>query len=83
MGIQGYISLMRLQTSPQDPNAEYVQGIENAVKNAANLTSQLLGFARKGKYALKQTCINDLVVFLLPKTLVKAPVSAWPRPTGS
>jgi PAS domain S-box-containing protein len=62
MGIQGYISLMRLQTSPQDPNAEYVQGIENAVKNAANLTSQLLGFARKGKYALKQTCINDLVV---------------------
>jgi len=62
MGIQGYISLMRLQTSPQDPNAEYVQGIENAVKNAANLTSQLLGFARKGKYALKQICINDLVI---------------------
>jgi PAS domain S-box-containing protein len=62
MGIQGYISLMRLQTSLQDPNAEYIQGIENAVKNGANLTSQLLGFARKGKYALKQTCINDLVV---------------------
>ena len=62
MGIQGYMSLMRLQTYPDDPNGEYIQGIENAVKNAANLTNQLLGFARKGKYALKQTCINDLVI---------------------
>ncbi len=62
MGIQGYISLMRLQTNPDDPSGEYIQGIENAVKNAANLTNQLLGFARKGKYALKQTCINDLVI---------------------
>jgi CheY-like chemotaxis protein len=62
MGIQGYISLMRLQTNPDDPNGEYIQGIENAVRNAANLTNQLLGFARKGKYALKQTRINDLVI---------------------
>jgi len=62
MGIQGYMSLMRLQTYPDDPNGEYIQGIENAVKNAANLTNQLLGFARKGKYSLKQTCINDLVI---------------------
>jgi PAS domain S-box-containing protein len=62
MGVQGYISLMRLQTNPDDPNREYIQGIENAVRNAANLTNQLLGFARKGKYALKQTCMNDLVI---------------------
>jgi PAS domain S-box-containing protein len=62
MGVQGYISLMRLQTNPDDPNAEYIQGIENAVKNAANLTNQLLGFARKGKYAVKLTCINTLVI---------------------
>ena len=43
MGIQGYISLMRLQTDPEDPNDEYIQGIETAVNNAANLTNQLLG----------------------------------------
>ena len=61
MGIQGYVSLMRLQTNPEDPNGEYIEGIENAVTNAANLTNQLLGFARKGKYALKHTCLNDLV----------------------
>jgi PAS domain S-box-containing protein len=62
MGVQGYISLMRLQTNPDDPNAEYIQGIETAVKNAADLTNQLLGFARKGKYAVRLTCINDLVI---------------------
>ncbi len=61
MGIQGYISLMRLQTTPDDPNDEYIQGIENAVMNAANLTNQLLGFARKGKYTLQQTSINTIV----------------------
>ncbi len=62
MGIQGYISLMRLEINPDDPNDEYIQGIENAATNAAHLTSQLLGFARKGKYALKQTCMNNLVI---------------------
>jgi PAS domain S-box-containing protein len=61
MGIQGYISLIRLQTNPEDPTGEYVEGIENAVTNAANLTNQLLGFARKGKYALKLTSLNDIV----------------------
>jgi len=61
MGIQGYVSLMRLQTKPEDPNHEYIQGIENAVMNAANLTNQLLGFARKGKYTLRQTSLNRIV----------------------
>ena len=61
MGIQGYISLMRLQTEENDPNTEYLEGIENAVMNAANLTNQLLGFARKGKYTLRQTSINRIV----------------------
>jgi PAS domain S-box-containing protein len=61
MGIQGYISLMRLQTETNGPIGEYIQGIENAVMNAANLTSQLLGFARKGKYTLKSICLNTVV----------------------
>ena len=61
MGIQGYISLMRLQTDKLDPNDEYLRGIENAVMNAANLTNQLLGFARKGKYTLRQTSLNRIV----------------------
>lgn len=61
MGIQGYISLMRLQTVEDDPTGEYLRGIENAVMNAANLTNQLLGFARKGKYTLRQTSLNRIV----------------------
>jgi PAS domain S-box-containing protein len=61
MGIQGYCSLMRLQTEAEDPNNEYLEGIENAVTNAANLTNQLLGFARKGKYTLRQTSLNRIV----------------------
>jgi PAS domain S-box-containing protein len=61
MGIQGYVSLMRLQTKPEDPNDDYIKGIENAVMNAANLTNQLLGFARKGKYTLRQTSLNRIV----------------------
>jgi PAS domain S-box-containing protein len=61
MGIQGYVSLMRLQTKPGDPNEDYIKGIENAVMNAANLTNQLLGFARKGKYTLRQTSLNRIV----------------------
>jgi CheY-like chemotaxis protein len=52
---------MRLQSRPEDPNDEYIQGIENAVMNAANLTNQLLGFARKGKYTLRQTSLNTIV----------------------
>ena len=61
MGIQGYTSLMRLETDPEDPNDEYIQGIETAVMNAANLTNQLLGFARKGKYSLIPTSLNSIV----------------------
>jgi PAS domain S-box-containing protein len=61
MGIQGYVSLLRLQTGEEDPNYEYLQGIDNAVMNAANLTNQLLGFARKGKYSPRQTSINRIV----------------------
>jgi CheY-like chemotaxis protein len=52
---------MRLQTDPEDPNDEYIQGIETAVMNAANLTNQLLGFARKGKYSLKLISLNSIV----------------------
>jgi PAS domain S-box-containing protein len=65
MGIQGYLSLMRLGS--ESDNLEngsvdkYIQGIEENVMSAANLTEQLLGFARKGKYTLRPTSLNDVV----------------------
>jgi PAS domain S-box-containing protein len=61
MGIQGYISLMRLDTDPDHPNEKYLQGVEENVSSAANLTEQLLGFARKGKYTPRPTNLNDIV----------------------
>jgi len=64
MGIQGYLSLMRLGDDAADPEndqyGKYIQGIEDNVMSAANLTDQLLGFARKGKYTLRLTSLNDI-----------------------
>ena len=40
---------------------EKLKGIEDCVKNAADLTKQLLGFARGGKYEVKPIDLNDLV----------------------
>ena len=65
MGIQGYLSLMRLGSdsdAPQDDqHGKYIQGIEDNVMSAANLTEQLLGFARKGKYTLRPTNLNEII----------------------
>ena len=65
MGIQGYLSLMRLGNDSDGPQndqyGKYIQGIEDNVMSAANLTEQLLGFARKGKYTLRPTCLNDII----------------------
>ncbi|MBA4418012.1 MAG: hybrid sensor histidine kinase/response regulator [Syntrophus sp. (in: bacteria)] len=61
MGIQGYSSLMLLGTDHIDPNYEKLKNIENLVQSGADLTKQLLGFARGGAYRLKATDLNDLI----------------------
>jgi len=65
MGIQGYLSLMRLghdsEGTQNKSHTKYIKGIEDNVMSAANLTEQLLGFARKGKYTLRPTCLNDII----------------------
>lgn len=61
MGIQGYLSLMRLNPETENPQEKYIQGIEENVMSAANLTDQLLGFARKGKYTPRTTCLNEVI----------------------
>jgi PAS domain S-box-containing protein len=61
MGIQGYLSLMRLNPDTENPHEKYIQGIEENVMSAANLTEQLLGFARKGKYTPRTTSLNDVI----------------------
>ena len=61
MAIQGHTSLMRLSMDSDHPFDQDVEGIENGVTSAANLTSQLLGFARKAKFTLMPTSLNKIV----------------------
>lgn len=61
MGIQGRTSLMLQDMNPGDPFFEFLGEIEELVKNGADLIKQLLGFARRGKYEVKPTDLNELI----------------------
>ncbi len=61
MGIQGYVSLVLLETEPSQPNYEKLKAIESQVKSGADLTGQLLGYARGGRYEVKPIDMNDLI----------------------
>ncbi len=61
MGIQGRTSLMMFGMEAAHPFSEHLNCIEDCVKNATDLTRQLLGFARGGKYEIKPTRMNDIL----------------------
>jgi two-component system cell cycle sensor histidine kinase/response regulator CckA len=61
MAIQGNASLTLHDLDPSHPHYEALASIERLVKNGAKLTSQLLGYARKGKYEFRPINLNDLV----------------------
>ena len=61
MGIQGNASLMLLKINSEHPNYEKIKNIETYVQNGTTLTKQLLGFARRGKYLVKATDLNDII----------------------
>jgi len=61
MGIQGRTSLMMMDKDSSHPDFEHLKGIEEYVKSAADLTRQLLGFTRGGKYEVKPTDINAMI----------------------
>ncbi|MGA8280457.1 MAG: ATP-binding protein, partial [Desulfobacterales bacterium] len=61
MGIQGNTSVMLLDIAPDHSLYENLKSIQRCVKSGANLTRQLLGFARGGKYVVKPTQINEVI----------------------
>lgn len=61
MGIQGHASLALLHIDPQNANFEHLKTIETLVTSGADLTKQLLGFARGGKYEVKTVDLNLLI----------------------
>ena len=61
MGIQGYASLMLMELDAGHPHYEKLRAIEKQVQSGADLTRQLLGFARGGRYEVRPTDMNRLI----------------------
>ncbi len=61
MGIQGNVSLMLLEMDARHPHYEKLKSIETCVTGGADLTRQLLGFARGGKYMVRPLDFNRVV----------------------
>jgi len=61
MGIQGNASLMLLDEGRSREDLLQLRNIERYVRRGVNLTRQLLGLSREGKYQVKSTDLNRLV----------------------
>lgn len=61
MGIQGRLSLLLMRVDAAHPGYSHIKDIEHYVARSADLTRQLLGIARTGKYEVKPTDINELL----------------------
>jgi len=61
MAIQGRTDIMIMDKDSSHPDFGYLRGIEDYVESAADLTKQLLGFARSGKYEVKPANINEFI----------------------
>ncbi len=60
-GIYGRTSLITMDIDSSHPHFEHLDGINEYVQSAEQLTKQLLGFARGGKYEIKSVDINEIV----------------------
>jgi PAS domain S-box-containing protein len=61
MGIQGYTSLMLLETPPNHPNHDMLKRIQRQVESGSKLTNQLLGYAREGTFEVMPMDLNGLI----------------------
>ncbi|MFH1156564.1 MAG: ATP-binding protein [Pseudomonadota bacterium] len=65
MGIQGNTSLIIAKCQPDPFLRAKIQNIENCISSGAEITRQLLGFARGGKYQVKSLVINSIIYNVL------------------
>jgi two-component system, cell cycle sensor histidine kinase and response regulator CckA len=73
-GILGYTSFIRTRMVKGDPFYRYIDIIETSARRAADLTQQLLAFARGGKYSVQPLDLNQVVkeaVQLIASTIDK------------
>lgn len=61
MAIQGNISMLLMHCDTSHPHHERLKKIERHIENGSKLTSQLLGYARKGKYEVKPIDVNRTI----------------------
>lgn len=61
MGILGNVTLIRMNFEESHPYHSRLKSVEELVTRGSNLTKQLLGFARKGKYEVKPTDMGDFI----------------------
>jgi len=61
MGFQGNISLMLMDLDEEHPHCEFLNNMARYVKRGSDLTRQILGFARGGKYQVKTINLNNLM----------------------
>jgi len=61
MGLQGHISIMKFQLEDTHPFRTRLEGMEKLIESGSKLTSQLLGYARKGRYEIRLLNLNDIV----------------------
>lgn len=63
MGMQGNISLILYDADFSHPYNERLKNIEKLIQSGSELTRQLLGYARKGKYEVKLINLNQIVKY--------------------
>lgn len=61
MVIMGNISLLTMEAPPESSLHERLKVMEKAAKSGSDLTRQLLGFARGGRYEVRPADLNELV----------------------
>lgn len=61
MGIQGNLSMMLLDTEPTHPSYDRLRNMERYVDSGAEITQQLMSFARGGGYDPKPIDLNRVV----------------------
>jgi two-component system, cell cycle sensor histidine kinase and response regulator CckA len=60
-GILGTVSLLLMDMDPADSKYRKLKKVEEYVRNGVDLTRQLLGFARGGKYEVEVLDLNEVV----------------------
>ncbi len=61
MGIQGNVSLLKLKGRLEASDLERLKSIEEYIHSGSELTMQLLGFARGGRYEVAPTNLNEVI----------------------